>query len=45
VKESIATGESIIAIARRKNLLTEQQIAEILDPVRMTEPQIPLEKG
>ncbi len=44
VKESIATGRSIIAIAREKNLLTEEQIAEILDPARMTEPQIPLEK-
>jgi aspartate ammonia-lyase len=43
VKESIATGESIIAIARAKKLLTEEEIAEILDPVRMTEPQYPLE--
>jgi aspartate ammonia-lyase len=43
VKESVATGESIIAIARKKKLLSDQQIAEILDPVRMTEPQYPLE--
>jgi aspartate ammonia-lyase len=43
VKESVATGDSIIAIARRKKLLSEQEIAEILDPMRMTEPQYPLE--
>ncbi len=43
VKESVATGESIIAIARSKKLLSEQEIAEILDPVNMTEPQYPLE--
>jgi aspartate ammonia-lyase len=43
VKESIATGKSIIDIARARNLLTEEEIAEILDPVRMTEPQYPLE--
>jgi len=44
VKQSIATGRSIIDIARERNLLTEAQIAEILDPVRMTEPQPPLDK-
>jgi aspartate ammonia-lyase len=43
VKESVATGESIISIARKKKLLSDEQIAEILDPVRMTEPQYPLE--
>ena len=43
VKESVKTGRSIIEIARDKNLLTEQEIAEILDPVNMTEPQIPKE--
>jgi aspartate ammonia-lyase len=43
VKESVATGKSIIEIARSKKLLTEEEIAEILDPVRMTEPQYPLE--
>jgi aspartate ammonia-lyase len=44
VKESIATGRTIIDIARDQQLLTEAQIAEILDPIRMTEPQIPLDK-
>jgi aspartate ammonia-lyase len=43
VKESVATGESIIKIARAKKLLSEEEIAEILDPVRMTEPQYPLD--
>lgn len=41
VKESIATGKSLIEIARSKHLLSETEIAEILDPVRMTEPQHP----
>jgi aspartate ammonia-lyase len=40
-KESVATGKSIIEIARAKGYLTEQQITEILDPARMTEPQAP----
>jgi aspartate ammonia-lyase len=43
VKESIATGRSIIDIARDKKLLSEKEIKEILDPVRMTEPQYPLD--
>ncbi|HEX3940343.1 MAG TPA: aspartate ammonia-lyase [Acidobacteriaceae bacterium] len=43
VKESVATGQSIIAIARGKKLLTEAEIADILDPVKMTEPQYPLD--
>jgi aspartate ammonia-lyase len=43
VKESVATGKSIIDIARTRKLLSEEEIAEILDPVRMTEPQYPLD--
>jgi aspartate ammonia-lyase len=43
VKESVATGRSIIEIARDKKLLSEKEIAEILDPARMTEPQMPLD--
>jgi aspartate ammonia-lyase len=43
VKESVATGKSIIEIARARKQLTEEEIAEILDPVRMTEPQYPLD--
>jgi aspartate ammonia-lyase len=36
VKESVATGRSVIEIARDKKLLSEEQIAEILDARRMT---------
>jgi aspartate ammonia-lyase len=39
VKESVATGRSIVELAREKKLLTEEQIAEILDPKKMTEPR------
>ena len=42
-KESVATGKSIIEIARAKKYLSEEQINEILDPARMTEPVRPLE--
>jgi aspartate ammonia-lyase len=40
-KESVATGHSIIDIVRERKLLTEEQIREILDPARMTEPRPP----
>lgn len=40
-KEAVATGRSIIDVAREKKLLSEQQINEILDPVAMTEPRPP----
>jgi aspartate ammonia-lyase len=36
VKESIASGRSVIDVARDRGLLTEAQIAEILDPGNMT---------
>src|SRR6202000_2555932 len=39
VKESVATGKSIIDIAPARKLLTEEEIAEILVPVRMDERQ------
>ena len=42
-KESVATGKTIIEIARSKGYLNEEQIKEILDPARMTEPQEPLD--
>ena len=38
VKESVASGESIISLVRKKKLLSEADISRILDPVRMTEP-------
>ena len=42
-KESVATGRSIIDIVRGRKLLSEEEIKEILDPARMTEPVRPLE--
>src|SRR5579875_3525639 len=42
VKESVATGESIISLARKKKLLSEAEIEEILDPAKLTEPRKPL---
>ena len=45
VKESVATGKSIIEIARSRQLLSENEIAEILDARRMTEPQYPLDSS
>jgi len=42
-KESVKTGRSIIDIARERGDLSEEQIQEILDPARMTEPASPLE--
>jgi aspartate ammonia-lyase len=43
-KESVATGNSIIQIVRERKLLTEEQIKEILDPARMTEPRPPVKR-
>ncbi len=43
VKESIATGRTIVDIARERQWLSEEQIAEILDPRRMTELTEPLD--
>jgi len=42
-KESVKTGKSIIEIARARGELTEEQIKEILDPARMTEPVSPVD--
>src|SRR5579864_23023 len=42
-KESVKTGRSIIDIARERGELREEQIKEILDPARMTEPVRPLD--
>jgi aspartate ammonia-lyase len=42
-KESVATGKTIIEIARAKGYLSDEQIKEVLDPARMTEPQRPLD--
>lgn len=39
VKESIATGTSIVDLVRQKQLLTEDQLSAILDARSMTEPR------
>jgi aspartate ammonia-lyase len=36
VKESVATGRSLIEVAREKGVLSEEQIREILDVGKMT---------
>ncbi len=38
VKESVASGKSIVELARKQKLMSEEQIKEVLDPKRMTEP-------
>ncbi len=40
VKESVATGRPIVTLAREKNFLSSEQMAEILDPRKMTEPRV-----
>jgi aspartate ammonia-lyase len=36
VKESVATGRSVIEVAREKGVLSEEQVREILDVGKMT---------
>ena len=38
-KEAFATGKTIRELCREKNILPEEQLAEALDPWRMTRPQ------
>ena len=40
-KESSATGKTVREIARERKILSEEALARILDPLRMTEPGIP----
>ena len=42
VKESVATGESIVALARKKKVLSDAEIEEVLDPMKVTEPRAPV---
>lgn len=41
VKRAVREQKTIIDIVREEKLLTEAQIAEILDPVKLTEPGLP----
>jgi len=40
-KESAATGKTVRAIARERNVLPEDVLARVLDPLRMTKPGVP----
>ncbi|MBK6766434.1 MAG: aspartate ammonia-lyase [bacterium] len=39
-KESVKTGRSIVDLIREHNLLNEEQLKEILDPRRLTDPDL-----
>jgi aspartate ammonia-lyase len=41
VKEALKTGTPIIDLARQKNLLSDQALKQIMDPLAMTEPRKP----
>jgi aspartate ammonia-lyase len=38
-KEALETNKGILELIREKKLLTEQQIKELMDPIKMTSPQ------
>ncbi len=38
-QESARTGETIVEVVRRQKLLTDDQIAKLFDPARLTEPR------
>ena len=40
-KEALQSGKGILQLIREKKLLTEQQIKELLDPVKLTSPTGP----
>ncbi len=40
-KEALHSRKTIIQVAREKKLLSEEEIARIMDPIKMTEPGIP----
>lgn len=44
-KESVKTGRPVTELARERNLLDEKTLRKILDPMRMTTPTAPVEKG
>jgi aspartate ammonia-lyase len=39
-KESVKTGKTIVDLIREKKLLTEEQLKVILDPMKLTEPDL-----
>lgn len=40
-KEALATGKTVVEIAREKGLLKEEELKKVLDPNALTEPGIP----
>jgi len=44
-KQAVQTGKTITELALAKRLLAPQQLKEILNPRRMTEPAAPLQTG
>ena len=44
-KESVVTGRPVAEIALEKNLLDEQTLRKILDPMRMTSPTAPIKQA
>jgi len=44
-KEAAASGQTIREVARRRTKLSEAQLSTILDPVRMTEPDLKSPSG
>ncbi len=40
-KEALQSRKTIIQVVREKKLLSEEEIARIMDPIKMTEPGIP----
>jgi aspartate ammonia-lyase len=39
-KESIKSGKTIVALIREQKILTEEQLKDILDPMKLTEPDL-----
>ncbi len=40
-KEAMKNGKTIVQVIREKKILSEEQIRQIMDPIKMTEPGIP----
>jgi aspartate ammonia-lyase len=40
VKQALRENRSIIDVVRERGLLTEEQIREVFDPYKMTEPNL-----
>ncbi len=44
-KEALASGKTLVQVIREKKILSEADIAKIMDPTHMTEPGIPGKSG